>query len=584
MKCKIAIILLIVCSIGMFGRLPQNALVNNRPEEILIQNSSVEVAKTQQEPSFQHQINNNEEKQQKDKHSPTEIDASQIKNGVIVSLIGAFICWCISQIIKILFYLYKRHVTRKEIDKNEEQIYQGCIVEEDKFKKLENEIDNNPKILQEEKKSWQLSILELRKKNSILYFERGLKYYGEEPPNLNSALEDFNNAIEQNPLYKEAYYYRGMVNALKNRNEDSLKDFDKAIELNPHYIEAYTKRGELKDSMGSQKEAKEDFAMASLCKGISKAELGKYEEAIEDYDEAIRLNPNFAGAYYNRGIAKGDLGDYTGAIADHDEAIRLNPDDAEAYFYRGNALRNLNSYTGAIVDYDHAIRLNQDFEEAYFYRGITKGDLEDYTGAIADYDEAIRLNPDDAGAYSFRAKCYKMLAEEEKDSNRKAELIAKMEEDEQKAKELVEEQVDELVKKGSDQLNKKEYDLADRLFTKAINLKPNSAKAYFNRGICKEKLNSPWGALNDYTQAIQYDGAYMVAYMKRGNLRIELKEYGKASEDFTSIIELDSNSAYGYKKRAQCYRLMAKDESDPTRKKELNALAEKDEKKANDLN
>ena len=66
------------------------------------------------------------------------------------------------------------------------------------------------------------------------------------------------------------------------------------------------------------------------------------EGAIEDYNKAIKLNPNYSEAYYNRGNAKKDLGilykniDYLEkAIKDFNKAIELNTYLSEAYFNRG---------------------------------------------------------------------------------------------------------------------------------------------------------------------------------------------------------------------------------------------------------
>lgn len=84
---------------------------------------------------------------------------------------------------------------------------------EKKIEKLENEIENNPKIQQEEKERLSKPILELKEGNSKQFLDRGLKSYREVPPNLDSALEDFNKAIEQNPHNAEAFYYRGVLKA-----------------------------------------------------------------------------------------------------------------------------------------------------------------------------------------------------------------------------------------------------------------------------------------------------------------------------------------------------------------------------------
>ncbi len=66
-------------------------------------------------------------------------------------------------------------------------------------------------------------------------------------------------------------------------------------------------------------------------RGIAYYKLGQYEMAIQDYDDAILIDPQNAGTYYNRGFTYYDLGQYERAIQDYDEVIRLNPQDAWAY-------------------------------------------------------------------------------------------------------------------------------------------------------------------------------------------------------------------------------------------------------------
>ena len=129
---------------------------------------------------------------------------------------------------------------------------------------------------------------------------------------------------------------------------------------------------------------------------------GKPEDAIDAYDEAIRLKPNFAEAYNNRGNAKSDLGRHEVAIADYDEAIRLKPNFAEAYNNRGTAKEGLYRYEVAIADYDEAIRLKPNLAEAYNNRGNVKTKLGHHENAIDDYNQAIQQKPDYAIAYKNR--------------------------------------------------------------------------------------------------------------------------------------------------------------------------------------
>ncbi|GEM_PF-3550369 len=55
-----------------------------------------------------------------------------------------------------------------------------------------------------------------------------------------------------------------------------------------------------------------------LNKAYDKVEKGDREEAIADYSQAIKLNPDDANAYYNRGIDRDDLKDYQGAHREAD--------------------------------------------------------------------------------------------------------------------------------------------------------------------------------------------------------------------------------------------------------------------------
>ena len=68
----------------------------------------------------------------------------------------------------------------------------------------------------------------------------------------------------------------------------------------------------------------------STCRGIAYSAKGDYDQAIADYNQAIRLNPNYGMAYYNRGSAYADKRDYDRAIADFEVALRINPNDANA--------------------------------------------------------------------------------------------------------------------------------------------------------------------------------------------------------------------------------------------------------------
>ena len=90
-------------------------------------------------------------------------------------------------------------------------------------------------------------------------------------------------------------------------------------------------------------------------------------------------------------------------------------------------------------------------------------------------------------------------------------------------------------------------------YTKAIELDPKGADAYYNRGIAYGKLKQYDKAITDYTKAIELDPKGADAYCNRGITYEKLKQYEKAITDYTKAIKYDPKSAY-YNSRGNAYR------------------------------
>ncbi len=110
-------------------------------------------------------------------------------------------------------------------------------------------------------------------------------------------------------------------------------------------------------------------AIVYYSRGNAYLKQKEHDLAIQDYDDAIRLDPRYVDVYNNRGLAKKRNKQFDRAIRDYDEALRLNPRYLKAYNNRGNALFDKGQMARAIEDYNEAIRLSPDYTDAYFNRG-----------------------------------------------------------------------------------------------------------------------------------------------------------------------------------------------------------------------
>jgi tetratricopeptide (TPR) repeat protein len=129
---------------------------------------------------------------------------------------------------------------------------------------------------------------------------------------------------------------------------------------------------------------------------------GRSDEAIAQYEEALRLDPKYEEAHNNLGIALEKMpGRLDEAIAQYEEALRLMPDVPEAHYNLGSALARIpGRLDEAIAQYEEALRLKPDYPKAHNNLGSalarTPGRLDE---AIAQYEEALRLEPDYAEAH-----------------------------------------------------------------------------------------------------------------------------------------------------------------------------------------
>ena len=168
--------------------------------------------------------------------------------------------------------------------------------------------------------------------------------------------------------------------------QEAVEAYTEAVRLDPHNSKAYL--------------------------GLAQAHgaLNQPERVEEDYELAIRAAPEADAPRAARAVARIFAQRYADAIPDLDAAIRLEPDDASLYHWRGLARLNLEQPELALPDFNRALQAdpqgNDSFGDDHNNRGLAEFALGRYEEALADYNRATEAGDDNVNA---RADCLTKL-------------------------------------------------------------------------------------------------------------------------------------------------------------------------------
>jgi tetratricopeptide (TPR) repeat protein len=337
-------------------------------------------------------------------------------------------------------------------------------------------------------------------KSPTVYLQRGNGWYAKE--DYDSAISDYNEAINRNPNFVDAFTNRGVAWFKRGDFDRAIKDFRDAIRLDPKSVGAYNNRGLALYNKGEFDLAIKDFdkaisldskfANAYNNRSLAWRERRKFDRAIWDLDRVIALTPNDVRAYINRASVWIEKGDIDRAIEDNSEAIRLDPKNFTAYSTRGEAFRLKGDLDRALADHEEAIGLNPDSVEAYNNRARVWRDKKELDRAIADYDDAILRNPQYAQAYAGRGEILRLKGDLDQSLNDLNKAIA-----------LNARNPAFLYLRGETLLDKGELGHAITDFNEAIHLLPDAVAPYAGRGLAYERNGDVPRAKEDFQQALK---------------------------------------------------------------------------------
>ncbi|NNF98611.1 MAG: tetratricopeptide repeat protein [Desulfobacteraceae bacterium] len=168
----------------------------------------------------------------------------------------------------------------------------------------------------------------------------------------------------------------GFQLTMEGKYQDALQFYQDATEINPN------------------------DAMAWHGLGYCYNGMGQNEEAMKTYERAVVENPSDPGLHFSLARVYDDLGNLDAAEKAYSRVIAIEPDNPAAHEKLGGLLTRLGRYGEAILSQKQVIRLSPDSPEAFYLLGVMYERMGQYENAIDSYKTAVRINPEHVSAFS----------------------------------------------------------------------------------------------------------------------------------------------------------------------------------------
>ena len=157
-----------------------------------------------------------------------------------------------------------------------------------------------------------------------------------------SALNAFDNAIENEPSKPVAYGIRAFIRMVRNDEKGALEDYSKAIEKGSEFVGDYINRG------------------------ILNVKKYNFNQALNDYNFAILLDRSNSLAYYNRALLRNNLGDKNNALTDLERVLEMDPQNYEALLQKAHLELELGMLDKTITDFESILTKYKYYAPAYY--------------------------------------------------------------------------------------------------------------------------------------------------------------------------------------------------------------------------
>jgi eukaryotic-like serine/threonine-protein kinase len=377
------------------------------------------------------------------------------------------------------------------------------------------------------------------------YHNRRTKYLEQLGDHLGAQEESARAALIE-PTLAVDFFLMGEQLYKQGSLDQARRFFERGLLLRPDYFWAQyflavchlkadpPRPAEAKAHLTASLSRRPGFAWIYLLRGYAHGELGEFVEAESDFDRALQLGSD-AGVRYgvlvNRGGMRIRQGKYDTAIADLTEAVRLKPRQDQAHANLGLAYAGQKRWDMAIEQLNIALGLAPEQAVLHRNRALIYLSRQDLDAALRDFGEAIRLAPGPsrtlASDHAYRGR---ILHRQQRwqEALGAYEAALELQPDDREVERLRAETLIALGR-GTDAIQ------AFNRYLDPNNTDPNALR---QRGFERARMSDAAGALADFTRALALEPNSPSTRARRG--WGYLNEASKlALRDFEEAIKLD---------------------------------------------
>jgi tetratricopeptide (TPR) repeat protein len=209
------------------------------------------------------------------------------------------------------------------------------------------------------------------------------------------AIGQYRQVLVIKPDHAEAHCNLGNALCVLGRFEEAAAEFQRALAINPALAQAHCNLGLLIGTREGPRAAIEHYERALAIKpDFLEAHHNRHHEAIAHYVKALPITRSRRTEVHNNlGISLQALGRHQEAIGQYQQALRLDGNSAEVRNNLATALQGLGQFEAAIAGYQAALAVKPDHAEAHNNIGVVLQALGRLEEASQAYEQATKLAP-----------------------------------------------------------------------------------------------------------------------------------------------------------------------------------------------